>query len=395
MKTIYLAIKIILKQKWINLILILTIIFSVYYLVPTFSQMLHYATAVESLKLLDTDNAYYLYRSFFYGWESSELWEEMNKTIRNSDTIKGCANYYNLSDDTSSYYVMAYNQELIYRFTPKLTEGIWLNEIDETNIEKTIPAVVGSGTGLSYGELFHLPLTGRDIDATLTCEVVGVFAEDCGVVSFSASADDSYFTSDILISESDQVIIMPITDMILDYLGEIKYLASSKGSILYTTSETNVEDVVQEIGYAGTVTNLDKGCTRFREQSKIIISAMGVCWVIYFFVTMICMICSNVILNVKLNKIYTIYYMSGMSLKKRNIIDAVRIVFLVFTSSIVSYLFLLQNGLNNSGLDIKGKLLLFCGLIGYVSIIYIPISIWFINKQKKQNVIDCIRQLGR
>jgi len=395
MKTIYLAIKIILKQKWMNLILMLTIICSVYYLIPTFSQILHYATTVESLKLLDTDNAYYLYRSFFYGWEDSELWEEMNKTIQNSDTIKGYANYYNLSDDTSPYYVMAYNQELIHRFMPKLTEGTWLNAIDETNIGKTIPAVVGSGTGLSYGETFHLPLTGGETNATLTCEVVGVFAEDCGAVVFSAGADDSYFTADILISESTQVIIIPITDMLLDCLGEINYLASSRGGVLYTTSETNLEGVVQEIGYAGTVTDLDKGCTRFYEQSEIIISAMGVCWVIYFFVTMICMVCSNVILNIKLNKIYTIYYMSGMSLTKRNIIDVVRIVFLVITSSIISYLFLLQNGLNNSGLEVKSKLLLFCGLVGYVSIIYIPISIWFINKQKKQNIIDSIRQLER
>lgn len=393
MKTIYLAIKIIWKQKWMNLILLLTIISSVYYLVPTFTQVIHYTTAVNSLKLLDTENAYYLYRSFFYGWENSELWEEMNETIQKSNDIEGYANYYNLSEDTSSYCVMAYNQELIRRFTPKLTEGVWLNTIDETEIENFVPAVVGSGTGLSCGELFQLPIMRGEKNTTLNCKVVGVIAKDCGIVEFSADADDSFFTSDILIGESAQVIIVPVTDIILDCLGENKYLASSKGGILYTTSEVNQERVVQDIGYAGNVTGLGSGCTRFYEQSKLIVSAMGVCWGIYFLVTLFCMLCSNVILNVRLNKIYTIYYMSGMSLSKRKVIDGVKIGILVFISSIVSYLFLLQNGLIDIGLGINAKLLLFSVLIGYVSIIYIPVSIGFIRKQKKQNVLDSIQRL--
>ncbi len=390
MKTLYIAIKIILKQKWINLILIITIISSIYYLVPTFTQIIHYSSSINSLKQLDTNNAYYLYRSPFFGWNNSELWKKTNETIHDSNNIIGYANYYNLSDDTSPYDIMSYNQELIRRFNPKLNKGIWLSTVNESS--KYIPAIVGNNTGLSYNEIFQLPLTRGEKVETLTCKVIGIFEKDCMILDFSSDADDTYFTSDILLKKANNAVVIPLNNMILDYLGEFEYLADSKGGILYSTSKTNSEKIVQEIGYAGNVTNLTKGSVQFYEQSEVIITAMGACWGIFFLVTMLCMISSNVLLNVNLKRIYTIYYISGMSLTKRKILDIVRVGLLIFTCSIFSYLYLLRNILTDNCLSIKYKHLLFWGLTSYVSIIYIPVSIWFSKKQKKWNILDSICQ---
>ncbi|MCM1498778.1 MAG: hypothetical protein NC124_09970 [Clostridium sp.] len=377
MKTMYIALKMIGKQKFMYLVLFLSIICSVYYLVPAYTQVLHYIKTINTLDLFDTENAYYLYRSPFYGWNSGELTEMISQDIQDSDYISACAEYYYLPTELSSYSVMAYNQELIRRFTPQLKEGAWLNILPQT---VNVPVVVGSKTGLSYGEVFNLSVSTGEQSGEICCQVVGVLANDCGTVIFSGNASDNFFTSDILIGESVNVIIMPVTDEVLKVLGTNAYRMCSKGKILYTSGQVGLETVKQDFGYAGNIVDLEKGSKQFDTQSKAIVSAMGACWGIYFVITLFVLTCSNLILNVWLNKIYTIYHLLGMSMAERKKIEWTRIGLLIFISSIVTLLFLSYSGLWVNDMEIKYRLLSGCAVVAYISAVYIPVSLWFVRK---------------
>ncbi|MBR1823173.1 MAG: hypothetical protein IJ779_02945 [Ruminococcus sp.] len=62
------------------------------------------------------------------------------------------------SDEDSMYQTIAYDEDLIDRFTPKLSGGTWLNKTEHSyRSDKTIPAVVSPGSGFSVGDRFISP----------------------------------------------------------------------------------------------------------------------------------------------------------------------------------------------------------------------------------------------
>lgn len=390
MKMIFLAIKMIWKQKLSVLLFIITSTLSISYLCPILSQTIHYITSVQTLKRLDMENAYYLYSNPYYSKRDTNLRNSVEEKI-SKDYITGKAEILYLPENTESYQVMAYNNLLIDKFMPKISIGTWLDNATETTF---IPAVVAQTTNYKYGDIFSLLIVLGDRTIELRCEVVGLLDSSSKVLGLSGAADNTYFTTDALISSNKIPIILPVTETIEKFIKGDEYRYYSNGSIIYTTSTTDYDKVLQDFGYAGIVTNLGEGNNRFYEQSKVVAAAMGTYFCVYLLITVVCLICNNLILSIHMQRTYTIYYLTGMPSFDRLVIEGIRTCLLIFISAVPSFLYLYKRGILFIYFENYHPLLVFMIITLYLSLIFVPVSISFIKRDKNVSIIDSIHRLN-
>ena len=391
MKTIYLALKMIWKQKFLNLFLILTIVLSIYYLSPVLSQVIHYTVSSQTLSGLEMNHSYYLYSNPYYNKKDASLKKSIDAKIVSTAYVTEHAESYNLHSVEPSYNILSYNDTLINNFIPKMDSGIWLNATDKKDY---IPIVVSKDTSLNCGELLPIELISNDKQKTFTCKVVGILKTNANVVGFTGAADNNYFTTDALLSNATDTIIIPFTNEIENFISNESYIFSANGSILYTTDDTTYENVLNDFGYAGIVTDLDSGNNRFYEQSKLIVVAMGAYFALYLTITILCLLCSNFILNINAKRLYTIYFLTGMSYIKRMKIEIFRVLLLIFVSTTISFLYLQKNGIIQSYFENINSIIILACILLYVSLIFIPVSTIFIIKNRNVSMVDSVRNLN-
>lgn len=391
MKVVYLALKMVWKQKFLNLFLIVTIVLSIYYLTPILSQTLHYADASQTLSCLEMDHSYYLYSNPRYSKRDAGLKDSLHAKIASTAYVTGHAECYNLHSADSTYHIISYNDTLINNFSPNLESGIWLKEAISTD---QIPIVVSADTALKCGEVLPLELVSNDKEKSFTCVVVGIIKAKTNVMGFSSAADDAYFTADALLSNAAYTIILPFTAEIENFISDDAYLLSANGSILYTSAETTYENVLKDFGYAGIVTDLGSGNNRFYEQSRLIVVAMGAYFMLYLTITILCLLCSNFILNISMKRNYTIYFLAGMSYMRRVAIEITRIFLLIFISTTISFLFLYKSGVIQSYFENMNSFFILAVILLYIGLIFLPVSAAFIIKNRKESIIDSIRNLN-
>lgn len=391
MKMIYLSLKMILKQKFLNFFLIVTIMLSISYVSPILSQAIHYVSASRSLGFLDMEQAYYLYKNSHYNRKDPSLQQSVAKKVRERDYVIGYAKAYNLPSTDPSYDVISYDQVLTDKFIPEMDSGVWLKDAERSDY---IPAVVSGDLGLQKGDTFPLELISNGVPRTFLCETVGILKPGVNVIGFSGAADNEYFTTDALLRDPYHTVIVPFTEEIEAFTADEAYLLSTPGSILYTSTGTTYEEVLNDFGYAGIIADLDAGEDRFFEQSKLVAAAMGAYFLLYLGITFICILCSNFILTISTRRIYSIYFLVGMSNADRIAIEIIRNFLLIFTSTVFSYLYIRQNGTLQIYFENADPLIILAAILLYTSLIFIPVSAGFIIKNQKTDIMDSIRSLN-
>ena len=389
MKYIYIAWKLFWKQKLTNLFLMITLILSVYYLAPACSQFLYYRSAAQELAHLDMENGYYLYRNPYYGGQDKQLLESIQRRGAQTGVIQGIASVYSLAEEKEQYEVLCYNDLLIRHYHPELIQGTWF---EETDTGDPIPAVVSQETGYHCGDEFQITVD-ADEKKQITCSVIGILRKSQNIVKLSNAADEEYFTADALLGKAENTLILPETAVKRAGIAA-NAQTCSKGSILYTDQDIGYEQIKETFGYAGIVTGLDAGNRRFLDQSRLLVNAMGCYFVLYLAIAVICMLCSHIVLCVRMTRQYTVYYLNGMSHRDRICIEAVRMTIFMCLCTAAAYLFLYRTGILQNYFSDYHPIWIGMALIGYLVFVILPITVYFVYKEEKTNLAEQIGSLN-
>lgn len=391
MKNIYLAFKMICKQKILNTLLIVTMLFSIYYLLPLLYQTIHYMSASQTLSGLEVDNAYYLFRKGI-NYSEPAIDNSIKEMIESLDYIEGRAEIYWTFDENTKNNVYIYNDTLIEKFKPQINEGDWFsNDYIEDGY---LTAIVGQETELQNGEIFTVNLQIGEEAVKIKCKVIALLDSPTQYLDFSGVADEENFTTDFLIGTESNTIILPLSEKIQELITNQKNLRKSSGSIIYTNREVTYEEMKEKFGRYGVVTDISSGNSKFIEQTRMCNVAMGAYFMVYFLITIMCLICTSIILNVNSQKNYTIYFLAGMTAKRKVLLEGIRIAIMILISTFISFLFIIRFGILSAYFETGQYNFILAIIFFYICIIFIPVSIFFIKKDRRTDLMDLIHNLS-
>lgn len=386
MNYLYIAVKLIRKQIYVYIIFGVMVLISLLYVVPLSTQIKYQKDVLNELERLDIENGIYLYCNFIYSRVDRDFQNVVDNAMKECDGIISRGTVYNITDENIDYNVIMYNQTIIEKYSPILKNGEWL---DTVNLEKTsnIPVVITSDLDYRTGDTIELNVAGN----ILECIVSGVFEKGKLIPTFYGAADDENFTADFMFSNAENTIIIPGTKKINQILEDERGNLIASGSIVYTDGTLEIDDAREKLGFAGVITDIDKGEQRFKKESVKTIKAQSIHFFLCLFVSVLCCWINSIIGEYKIIRNYQIYYLVGMSKSAQVCIEFIKGIIIVIVLSVFSYMILLNTGYFEFFYENRNRIIYFMGTIVYMALMYCP-SFAFNLYQAKKHKSPIIRE---
>jgi hypothetical protein len=310
--------------------------------------------------------------------------------------VESVGEVYSIFSDCTDYDLFIYNESLIRYFRPNLAKGVWFSDYTPSKSGVT-PIVVAADSIYELGDSFPLELyylvEGDRLTMHTEAFVIGVIAAPVQYATLSKGADEIYFQSDFLFNQSSEVIILPNTREIDNFLGDRKYELASMGKLLYLREDVDVSIVKGDFGYYGVVSDLSKGKSQFYHSVYMGLLREALYFSTYFLITVSCIMCINLIQNKDNKRRFTIYYLLGMDAKRGVMIETVRLFLMTALSVGATILFLLTQPFLLNEFTPSQRPFAILALLVYLAIVFLPISIVFVINTARHNIVDTLKDL--
>ena len=395
MKNIYLAMKLLLKNKIFSILIIVNIVISSTFLFPLLSEYINFRRAKATVERMEIQNVHYIYTSLPYTFDSY-LYNAFHDKAAKTGYIVSVGEVYQLFETSYTYTLWFYNETIIDHFSPFLAKGEWFAEYENQSTTR-IPAVVAQGAGYKTGDFFSMEIVSYDSDKKeiilpVDCVVIGVLDSPTQYLDMQGGAANEYFTLDFLLGSETNTIILPLTPEIHDFADPYLYWCVSAGYLMFTEPGVDYEAVKKDFGYYGEVTDMSSGKSRFYTDMNWYLMSAGYYLMIYSIIAIIGVTSLNIIQNIRNRKNFTVYYLTGMSRKQCAAIELTR----MFTLMLLSMLAVIAYSMYSGDIRIfeRGQYITaLLTLLSYVAIVFIPASIGFIIGNIRYNIIDAVKQL--
>ena len=338
------------KNKFKNLLIIVQIVISVFYL--TFF-LIPITEAIDTdilMKKLNMKNDIAFFDeaqhiSFLPENYNNDRYEELKNIMKNINNVEEVGSVYTIVGSERNLYGMIIYDQLVYNTIKlDLKEGKWF---DNSDIDKEIiPVVISNKLGDTYkiNSVFSTNVfldENMTVKEELTFKVIGILKNKTYVYTGGANHSDCSI-ADLFIktTPNDEIVIMP------NIFEKMPLYWANNGMIIKTNDYIETYKSIKEKGI-GKISSLED-ISKNNINNIFIYNEQKIYEFIIVFVFIIMSIGGyNTLANLEYKRLLTIYYITGITWKKgialltiRNFIIIVipTIIFSIFSNKIVTYL---------------------------------------------------------
>lgn len=385
MKTLIIAFKFIKKHWFLNLLIILEVLYSIYMFTALYIYITDsYAKKAAIEALGKTDIQYILLHEVRSNNDykiNAQIQEEkhlnfINKLNNDSDVyMHASIVLLDIPDQT----IYAYGQSLIEEYSPKIHAGTWLDKAEKT--DDVLPAVV---SGIGHYKLGN-EYTIEEGNNSIKIRIVGIIPN--GYPYLTANGNN---LSNML-SISPAIIIRQED---IASLKDTKIPKSINTNIVFLKSKLDRETLANRYLNYGISNSFKNSSISENKEYKELIIAQSILSIITTILSTLILFSTEIIYSINSWKKYTVYYLLGMKWKKCAIIECLRHLFIITPIILITLLLDKHNLLSFSVVYDTRAPIFYISILIYVLLLFFLSSFLFIRKLLKQDISKSLRNLN-
>ncbi len=386
MISFFVSFKLLRKQIWTTLIVIVQIILSLISLSSLVVFIFDNQDNVRAMEELPTKNVSILTLFPYYDMSFAE------EKLQNSPLVESIGKVCYTPEAFCSgkeCKLVTYDDIIINEYTPSLADGSWLKE-DLSQTCVGIPAVVSADMGLQVGDTATISTS---TDSNITIFVQGVLKKPTQYLFPDSYADPEYFEADMIIS-NDSVVIVSAKD--IQQLGKTSLLSNiQQTQSCFIFSKEGYADTISsnEINRLGNITPVENLISLYKENTKDLIFSQAIIFFVFLLLAITGVISSNVIQSRQNRRVFTIYYLLGMDWKQGVAIEFLRNSMIVLITVVLCYVLGKIGIFPLYWLNQTRVLIFFVIVILYVGSLFAVVSALFLRKLIHEDISLALKDL--
>ncbi|MDR0380842.1 MAG: hypothetical protein LBH86_02425 [Oscillospiraceae bacterium] len=375
MKILYISFRFLWKRKLLNVLVLLQVVFSILCLAQTLSKLDHLMSTRGAVEKLETDGVYIL-RAF-----SHIQGVFANKASNALKPFAEIGRLYVKSEESAD--LVGYSDEIIRHYQPALASGRWFADYEPPN--GVIPIVTNAGMKLRVNDTILLPsgIEGR---------VIAVLDPNTQYLFPQKGASPEFYSADNLLSNDGAVMIIPYSMLPEE---EQRTFMPWTEMLIYAHDNVERSEIDRAVARTGELTTMASAKDIYENKMRKDLYFNVTLFLIFFLAAVAGIGGTCMMQNIYNQKIFSIYYLTGMTPKKSAAIEATRLSLLLMLSIALIFVLAAMNMWDFLGMSERLKRYIYPISFLYLAIVYGCSSIGFILSLARGNIVDMIKKFRR
>lgn len=384
MKTLYLCFYFLKKGLLFNLLVIFQVFLAILWFSQGFSNWVLTFTTRDALAQLEAEHGYVFTPVSDLDTPSDFFFRTIEpKLLQSSDmgiVYEMAAEKWNL---------LAYNDTIIHHYRPRLAEGIWFDAYEQQDAS-LIPVVVTPATGLNIHQTIS-------IGSNQTAIVIGILPPLAQYLSMTAGTEDpdsyllGYLFNDPRQGQQANV-ILPYSQ--LDAVAQQNY-GRTLSVLLFPHEQADAPDLPALTQNYGQIISMAQAQEQYEAHIKQQLSFDIPMFFIFLLAAIIGIGGTTMIQTIRNKKIFTIYYLTGMSQRHALVVEVLRIAMMILINMCIIWIFGSIGLWEFIFMPLWLRSYIYLIALVFLLLIYYGSSLFFILQQRKYSVIEMLRQQNR
>lgn len=386
----FISLKLIRKQIWTTLIVVVQIILSVISLSSLVVFIFDNQDNIRSMEELPTENTLVLTLFPYYDIGSVEKEIKNNPIVQSVGSIRYCP--FSTCNGKKCNFA-TYNSAIIEKYKPSLASGNWFTE-ESAIVTNEIPAIISADMGLQVGEIADLSLRNN---SNISIRVQGVLKKPTQYLYPVSYAGPKYFKADMLIA-NESVVIIPdeyieskiLTNNNSSQFSDIEY---TQNCFIFLNKSEDDKAFIGKINRFGEITQMDRMISMYTDNTHNLIFSQTIIFSVLLLLAITGILCSDVIQIRKNRRVLTLYYLLGMDWKKCAKVEFIRNSIIIFVTMICCLMFAKLGLFPIYWLNETRVIIFFILVFLYVSALFALISAFFVGKLMHEDISLALKEL--
>lgn len=389
MKTLRMVLHIMNKQKKGYLLLSFEIVLTAIILLSFIGKMQYSFSTKNVTDTFKGSNSFYFTGFSFYKSDEYPLKKILNEKADFKFKLGEVTDIYFKDDNNNTIYAYGYNDLLIEYTNLQLEEGMWLNQQQNKN---EIP-VIALNDKYQVGDVIQIPSqTSKDI---YSARIIGKIVKNSYILSFQSGASNDFANVDNFVTPAYADIIIPYeSDNTMSIPEDVcEYTDKQSGTIIMVGDNSVYDEVYQICNNYGNISNISIMVENYTNNMRDYYLTNGIILIVFTILTLVGIGGFNGIQSILFERVYTVYYMLGLSKLRCVIIEVMKIVILLilnYSIIILLYLWKLKNLFPKESFKITP--ITFIAIFILLAVICFSASIGYVVQLAKKNLMQVYKE---